>query len=386
MVNSARSIPLRLTHPWSDPCAETHALAVADPPATKLFRDPVSDEAPWIYGPENALTEFVANQVSTRQPLSSPITFHGVSGSGKTMLLTGLASECQRHTADGDKPSGPTILVAAVDFARRYADAVETNSLSDFRDFFRRAPLVAIDALEKISSKETAQNEIALLIDECRQTTFFITMDDSPVAADYLVPRLASRLSSGLVVPISSPSTPARLALIQAFALDVQCPLPETVATLLASDPACQTVFPTPTELRHLVQRLKLLARNHQQPIDQAFAHRFLASVRAAGEPTMQEITRHVGRKFQLKVDVIRGKKRQKQIARARACAIYLTRQMTEKTLQQIGAYFGDRDHTTVMHACKKIAQEKQHDEQLRQCVDQLADHIAAANRLANKS
>jgi chromosomal replication initiator protein len=174
-------------------------------------------------------------------------------------------------------------------------------------------------------------------------------------------------LLGGLTVPLWPPGPEARLLVLQNLAAGQQVHLPRSVAQLLA-DGLSLTV----PELRGALLQLDMQARAQGHAIDLETAHRFLAGRAARRLPPLKDIAAATARYFSLKLSDLRGPSRRRALVTARGAAMYLARSLTQHSLNQIGEYFGGRDHTTVMHGCHKTASLVKIDPAIRRAIEEL--------------
>jgi chromosomal replication initiator protein len=208
------------------------------------------------------------------------------------------------------------------------------------------------------------------------------TLRNSPLEAPGFTPRLLSRLCRGLTVPLAPPGAAARRALVRSLAEAWSVPLTNQAADLLADELPLLA-----GALEGVIQRLKhafvadrgryqaTRAGAGDEPIDASFVQAFLMHQAGARKPTLRSITAAVARRCQIKAAELKGAGRKQSVVLARGMAMYLARQATSATLEDVGAHFGGRDHTTVLHACRKIESQLTTDPDVRRmfsllCVD----------------
>lgn len=311
----------------------------------------------FIGGEENLLVQAACRDSLSHSPRFSPLVFVGPSGTGKSFLAQGLIQqwlheqECGEHVTE----------LTGADFARTYAHAVDTDSVEELRERWRQSRRFLVDDVQALAEKPSAQQELSFLIDTLaeRRATFIATMSTLPTEAEGLSSGLVSRLSGGLTVPVSPPGVAARRAILTRLAKLYQIQLcAETVGLLAEGEP---TPFNTVPELQHALSQLMLLSERYEEPISPALARRLLAT-EPAEAPSFRTICQLTAKQFQLKSSDLRGSSRRQSISHARSIAMYLCRQLTDSSYEQIGKYFGKRDHTTVMHACRQAKRRRQSD------------------------
>lgn len=323
----------------------------------------------FVVGPENCLVHVAVRSILDGPPNGyNPIVFYGPSGVGKTHLAAGLAS-AWRAAHRRQK----VVYTTAVDFARELADAIETQAVDEFRTKYRSAALLVLDDLSGLvkgkSGKLNAQDELVhsldSLIDEGGWVV--ITASVAPGALTGVAPTLQSRLLAGLTVPLLPPGPEARLVILRNLAADLQLDLPAAAAQSLADGLSL-----TAPELRGVLLQLEIRARARAHPVDIEAVRRFLAERAAGQQPPLKDIAAATAQYFSLKLSDLRGPSRRRALVTARGIAMYLARLSTRESLNQIGKYFGGRDHTTVMHSCQKTATLLKADPAIRRAIEEL--------------
>jgi chromosomal replication initiator protein len=323
----------------------------------------------FVIGPENRLAGVAVQSILAGPPNGyNPVVFYGRSGVGKTHLAYGLASAWRAAHR-----RRRVVYATAVDFARELADAIETQAVDEFRSKYRKAALLALEDLNGLtkgkSGKLSAQDELVHTLDALIDGGGWVVVTAmvAPGALSGIAPTLQSRLLGGLTVPLWPPGPEARLLVLQNLAAGQQVHLPRSVAQLLA-DGLSLTV----PELRGALLQLDMQARAQGHAIDLETAHRFLAGRAARRLPPLKDIAAATARYFSLKLSDLRGPSRRRALVTARGAAMYLARSLTQHSLNQIGEYFGGRDHTTVMHGCHKTASLVKIDPAIRRAIEEL--------------
>jgi len=326
----------------------------------------------FIAGPENSLAVVAVRSVlnlTDRAP--TPVLFCGPPGTGKSHLAQGLAALWKT-----DFPRQSVVSTTAVDFARDLADALETQTLDEFRSRYRRASLLVLDDLHQLAGKGAAQRELRHLFDASydRSRRIVVTAHDSPEQLTGIIPDLQSRLTAGLIVPLLPPGPEARLAILRRAAAARRMRLPLSATLTLANG-----LPVTVPELFGALAQLEMSARLGGTLIDLDAAKRYVAGKSRSREPPLPEIAAAAARYYSVKLGELRSPSRHRRLVTARSMAMYLARTMTRNSLQKIGRYFGGRDHTTVSHDCRKIAKLVQTEPAVRQAVLQLQRELQAA-------
>lgn len=304
----------------------------------------------------------------------NPIIFQGPSGTGKTFLARGLV-----HLWIAQHPQRKAMITSGTDLARDYANAVDTDSVSDFRRRLRSTALLLIDDVERMEKKVAAQEELVNTLDVLldRGHQMLATLKQSPWETAGLIPALASRLSGGLTVPMSAPGPSARrLILDHLLAVHNLQLTNDAWELLLEPSPG----FPRPpadfAALQQITLRLAMGVKKRGQLIDTEAVQAALAAREPAGEIPLKSIARSVSRHFHVRIPELKGPQRQQRVVRARGVAMLLARQLTGKSLADIGRHFGNRDHTTVLHACRKTEQRMASDPAIHRAVQELTSQL----------
>jgi chromosomal replication initiator protein len=327
---------------------------------------------------ENRLVREAVEAVCGDSRRYNPLVLFGPTGTGKSLLAHGIARRwTQQH------PGTRIISTTGVDFAREYAGAVETDALEDFRRKYRRTELLVIDDLHEMDQKVAAQKELILTLDTLLEhyRRVLVTLPHAPAETVTLLPGLASRLSAGLTVPLVPPGAAARRLILQRLADARGASLPEPVIDVLLTE--LPTTAGKPITVPLLMQRLirlEQLAADEPSPINESLARRCLLFVSAAKEPQLRSITKHVCKYFKIRLKDLKGPARQQRIVRARGVAMLLARRLTGNSLEQVGHHFGNRDHTTVLHACRKTESLIKCDASIRQAFEELATQLGGTD------
>src|SRR5262245_28140494 len=303
-------------------------------------------ESRFIVGPENALVRELVRAVASSAPGYNPLVIYGASGVGKSTLAHLLADQWQQAHVGAN-----IIRTTAADLARALAHAAETNSVADLRTRHQRCNLLLIDDLHQLADRPAAQQFLTTTIDALlrRGVLVIATLRQLPIETDSLLPMLASRLSAGLAVPLVPPAALARQEIVRELAAQLDLRLPDEAAARLVGAGRRRPSATTVPQLRHvLMQRASSVA--HGRPVDQS-----PRADQPDAKAAFRHITSAVARHFQLTAAELKSPSRRQHVVEARSTAMYLCRTLTDASLAEIGRHFGNRDHTTVLHACQKM-------------------------------
>jgi chromosomal replication initiator protein len=321
----------------------------------------------FISGSENALARVADEALLRDDPQLNPLVVYGDSGTGKSHLCLGLVARWKH-----EHPRAKTLVTPASDFARAYSSAIDADALEDFRRMYRRLDLALLENLQELAGKDAAQHELLVLLDDWlrRSRRVLVTSAKLPAETVGLAPALVSRLMSGLLVPLTRPTVEPRKVILRQLAAAHRLHLDDDALALLAEQ--LDTAVPA---LHSAVLTLKQRA-NGKQAVDLEDATAFLANGEANPELTLRSITTRVARYYKLRSADLKGPTRRRAVVQARGVAMYLARQLTDKSLDEVGRHFGGRDHTTVLHACRKTGSLLAADAATRKAIDELTAQL----------
>ena len=318
----------------------------------------------FVIGENNQIPHAAAIAVSENPGHAyNPLFIHGGVGLGKTHLLQAI---CLRI-----KHQHPGIVMRYLScdgFMTQYVNAVQSARMVEFRHAFRDIDLLVIDDIHFLAKRDRTQEEFFHTFNALYQTNkqIIISSDSPPEDIPNLEDRLTSRFLWGLVVQIEKPGFETRVEILKRKAHDRGLELPENVACEIA-----QHIDTNIRELEGAITKLQIVASIEKRPIDleltrKALGAEFACPAPVAGQgPTIEHIISEVSTFFHIKRPDLLGKRRHKSVAHPRQVGMYLTRQLTKHSLEEIGAHFGGRDHTTVMHAVRSISKKCKDDAEL---------------------
>ncbi|HMQ93151.1 MAG TPA: chromosomal replication initiator protein DnaA [Amaricoccus sp.] len=332
----------------------------------------------FVVGKPNELAHAAARRVAEGgQVTFNPLFLYGGVGLGKTHLMHAIAHEVRRTRCDAR-----VLYLSAEQFMYRFVVALRQKDMQGFKEIFRSVDMLMVDDVQFISGKESTQSEFFhtfnVLIDQQKQIV--ISADRAPGEIEGLEERIKSRLQWGLVVDLHPTDYELRLGILQSKA-----------ETHLAQNPGV-TVGPGVLEfLAHRISsnvrvlegaltRLFAFASLVGREINLDMAQECLADILRASERkvTIDEIIRKVADHYTLRISDLMSARRARAVARPRQVAMYLAKTLTTRSLPDIGRRFGGRDHTTVIHAIRKIEELKVSDAQIAEDVELLRRMLEA--------
>ncbi|MEK6643169.1 MAG: chromosomal replication initiator protein DnaA [Planctomycetota bacterium] len=300
----------------------------------------------------------------------NPLFLHGSAGLGKTHLLQAVCHRILDHS-----PAARVAYLTCETFVNHYIEAVERNRLDGFRYRYRHIDLLVIDDVQFLAGKDRTQEEFFHTFNALHEIhkQIILSADCSPGEIAGLEERLTSRFMWGLVARVDAPCLETRLAIIRKKSRMSGLEIPEDVSMLLASRVKTNT-----RELEGALNRLHGIARLEGRPVDMAMAEASLGDgvVPANRRVRMTDIMTAVTTGFDVRVSDLQGRRRSRSIALPRQVGMYLARQFTGHSLEEIGGFFGGRDHTTVLHANRLITRRREEDAALRVRIDELEEAL----------
>ena len=304
----------------------------------------------FVEGKSNHLASAASKQVA-QNPTGdyNPLFIYGGVGLGKTHLMHAVGNEILNQDA-----SKRVIYVHSEKFVADMVKALQLNAINEFKNFYRTADALLIDDIQFFAGKSQSQEEFFhtfnALLD--RNNQMVLTCDKYPKEIDGLEERLKSRLGWGLPVVIEPPELETRAAVLLAKASSMGCQLPNECAIYIA-----QRIRSNIRELEGALKRVVANARFTNQDIDiplvkDALKDLFVISAKMV---SIDNIQKTVAEYYNIKLSDLLSKRRSRSITRPRQLAMSLTKRLTNHSLPEIGEAFNGRDHTTVIHACKKI-------------------------------
>ncbi|MSU90478.1 chromosomal replication initiator protein DnaA [Rhodobacteraceae bacterium 2CG4] len=329
----------------------------------------------FVVGKPNELAHAAARRVAEGGPVTfNPLFLYGGVGLGKTHLMHAIAWELQART-----PAPRVLYLSAEQFMYRFVQALRFKDTYSFKELFRSVDVLMVDDVQFIAGKESTQEEFFhtfnALVDQNKQIV--ISGDTAPGEISGLEDRIKSRLQCGLVVDLHPTDYELRLGILQTKA-EIQSQLhPGITVETRVLEFLAHRISSNVRVLEGALTRLYAFASLVGRPIDMDMAQECLSDVLRASERkvTVEEIIRRVADHYNVRMADLLGPRRARAVSRPRQVAMFLSKQLTTKSLPEIGRRFGGRDHTTVIHAVKKI-------EELKSIDSQISDEVELLRRM----
>ncbi len=372
-ANTAAKPTAAVTNP-TPTTAKPHAMTSAHSllAAAPLDRRFTFDS--FVVGKPNELAHAAAKRVAEGGPVTfNPLFLYGGVGLGKTHLMHAIAWELQTR-----RPDLNVLYLSAEQFMYRFVQALRDRKMMDFKSIFRSVDVLMVDDVQFIAGKDSTQEEFFhtfnALVDQNKQ--IIISADRAPGEIKDLEDRVKSRLQCGLVVDLHPTDYELRLGILQSKVEQQMATYPDLRVEDGVLEFLAMRISTNVRVLEGALTRLFAFASLVGRKIDMDLTNDCLADVLRASERkiTVEEIQRKVSEHYNIRLSDMIGPKRLRSYARPRQVAMYLCKQLTSRSLPEIGRRFGGRDHTTVMHGVRRI-------EELRQSDGQIAEDLELLRR-----
>ncbi len=327
----------------------------------------------YVVGPSNQLAH-AASRAVAEVPAGkyNPLFIYGGVGLGKTHLVHAIG-----HRLREKHPQWRIFYLKTETFMNEYINCIRNGKIDEFRRKYReRCDVLLMDDIQFLQGKDRTQDEFFhtfnSLFESHRQIV--LTADKYPHEIPDLEDRLRSRFQSGLIADIQPPELETRIAILKKKADLDDIPLPDEVATYLATN-----IKSNVRELEGLLLRVAAFAGLQEAPITIEFARETLKNflTQTAHSLTVEAVQKEVANYFNVKLTDLKSPKRHQAIARPRQIAMYLARKLCKASYPELGQRFGGKDHTTVLSACRKIDKLVQDDPKTRHTVEELERHLS---------
>lgn len=311
----------------------------------------------FVQGKSNQIARAAAEQASNPENMAyNPLLIYGGVGLGKTHLMQSVGNRLLDNNA-----RAKVAYVRSEHFVNEMITAIRHNRMDRFKEHYRSLDALLIDDIQFFANKDRSQEEFFHTFNSLLESNqrIVITCDRFPKEVEGLEDRLKSRFSWGLSVAVEPPELETRVAIMLSKADLHGITLPQEVAFFIA-----KRVRSNVRDLEGALHRLKASAQITGTPITVDFAKQALHDMLAVYDRlvTLENIQRTVAEYYKMRLTDLLGKKRTRSVARPRQIAMALSKELTNHSLPEIGQAFGGRDHTTVLHACRKVKELRETD------------------------
>ena len=316
----------------------------------------------FVEGKSNQLALAAAGQVAENPGGSyNPLFLYGGVGLGKTHLMHAVGNALLQRN-----PEAQVVYLHSERFVADMVKALQLNAISDFKRYYRSVDALLIDDIQFFAGKERSQEEFFhtfnALLEGGQQ--MILTCDRYPKEIEGLEERLKSRFGWGLTVAVEPPELETRVAILMKKAAQARIDLPPEAAFFIA-----QRIRSNVRELEGALKRVIASAHFTSKPIDIDLIKESLKDLLALQDKqvSLDNIQRTVAEYYKIKVADLNSKRRSRSVARPRQVAMALAKELTSHSLPEIGERFGGRDHTTVLHACRKVKELRETNSDIRE-------------------
>jgi len=323
----------------------------------------------FVVGPGNRLVHAAAIAVGSNPGRAyNPLFIHGGVGLGKTHVLQAICQVILRQ-----RPDSRIGYLSCQSFAEIFMACVKAGRMQDFRHRFRNLDMLVVDDIHFLSKREQSQEEFFHTFNSLYQAgkQIILSSDASPNDIPDLEERLVSRFNCGLVARMDRPCYETRVAILRSKAAMVGVDVPEEICSYIAA-----RVDTNIRELEGCLTKVRCFALANNRPIDLDLTKEALLDdsfgLSSSSRPSIQTIAEAVTRYYDIRLADLLSKRRHKSISVPRQMCMWLARKHTRYSLEEIGGYFGGRDHTTVLHAVRNIGTRKESDPNIANAVSRI--------------
>ena len=326
----------------------------------------------FVSGPSNQFAHAAALAVSSNPATTyNPLFIYGGVGLGKTHLINAIGNEIYKSNKNTK-----ICYYSSEKFTNELINSLRHAKMEEFRNKFRSIDILLIDDIQFIAGKKSTQEEFFHTFNALYEShkQIVVTSDKFPKEIPDLEERLRSRFEWGLIADIQAPDTETKQAILKMKADQNNINLPEDVVYFLAN-----SISNNVRELEGYLIRIGAFSSLTSTPINIDMAKKVLKNIliENSREITVEKIQKKVAEYFQIKVSDIKSSKRLKSIVFPRQVAMYICRNLTNLSYPEIGTKFGGKDHSTIIHAIKKIEKNMQEDIKIKNIIEKLIDNLS---------
>lgn len=326
----------------------------------------------FVVGSSNRFAHAAAQAVAaTPGAAYNPLFIYGNSGLGKTHLLCAISNEVKAKNPDAD-----IIFTRGEDFVNLIVDGIKKKTMNEIHDKYRNCDVLLVDDIQFIAGKESTQEEFFHTFNALTQDgkQIVLTSDRTPKEIELLEERLRNRFEWGLIADIQPPDIETRMAIIQRKADTLGLELPADVIQYVA-----EKIKTNIRQLEGVVKKINALVNIEGSAINIAMAQVAIKDIMNDSRPVssvVNAIISETARTFGVPQSDIISTKRDSKTAKARQIAIYIAREITDLTQEEISMYFGNRDRTTILHSIKTVSDTSERDSALKKTIDKIIKNV----------
>lgn len=300
----------------------------------------------------------------------NPLFIYGNSGLGKTHLLCAIGSAIHENS-----PKAQIVYVKGDEFLNDLVQALKDGTVADFRQKYRYADLFLVDDIQFIAGKERSQEEFFHTFNSIYEAgnQIVLTSDRPPMEMNLLDDRLRTRFEGGLMADIQPPDLETRMAITRDKAGHLAMTLSNEIIQYIAEE-----ITSNVRQIEGVVKKLTALHEISGSAITKEQAEKAIAEVKRTGVyiPTPDEIIEETARYYQISAEDIKGQRRNKNIALARHVSVYMTRTLCNISLEEVGKYYSNRDHTTMMASVRNIEKRLKTDKEIDATIRDITSNL----------
>lgn len=326
----------------------------------------------FVVGSSNRFAHAAAQAVAaTPGAAYNPLFIYGNSGLGKTHLLCAISNEIKAKN-----PNADIIFTRGEDFVNLIVDGIKKKTMNEIHEKYRNCDVLLVDDIQFIAGKESTQEEFFHTFNALTQDSkqIVLTSDRPPKEIELLEERLRNRFEWGLIADIQPPDIETRMAIIQRKADTLGLELPADVIQYVA-----EKIKTNIRQLEGVVKKINALVNIEGSAINIAMAQAAIKDIMNDSRPVssvVNAIISETARTFGVPQGDIISTKRDSKTAKARQIAIYIAREITDLTQEEISMYFGNRDRTTILHSIKTVSDNSEKDSALKKTIDKIIKNV----------
>lgn len=336
-----------------------------------IYLNPKHTFDSFVVGPSNQFAHAAAKRVAENPGTAyNPLFIYGGVGLGKTHLMNAVGNMIVDRSA-----SISVYYVSSEQFVNEVVTAMRHERMGEFKDKYRNVDVLLVDDIQFIAGKTATQEEFFHTFNDLygKQKQIIISSDRPPIDISDITDRMRSRFSMGLIADIQAPEVETKVAILYKKAAADRLKIPEDVVYFIAT-----RVKSNIRELEGCLIKLGAHASLVGAPVDLSLAKAVLKDLIADDDKpiSVDGVQKAICEFFGLKLHDLKARRRTREISNARQIAMYITKQLTQMSLSEIGAAFGGKDHATVIYACRQVAEKRIGDETLNKTIENIMKRL----------